>query len=228
MDIDMDSIRDNMNRYRENNRVIERMVKSLVKECCSDLDDIINKVNDAICDYQNPIIQQTGYLVPTTEKADFEKILTDFKYSETLSAFSTYSEDVVMLIWTILKIKKIAFIVSIVLLVFTIFLIANFVFTSIGYRKKEIGVLRALGARSNDIVKIFLWEGLTMALISGTLASVLLVFVTNLFNTLIMTETELIITPFILDGDATFSLFALPLGIWLLFTKEKVMMFRKI
>ena len=34
-----------------------------------------------------------------------------------------------------------------------------------------------------------------------------------------------IITPILLDGDATFSLFALPLGIWLLFTKEKVMMF---
>lgn len=34
-----------------------------------------------------------------------------------------------------------------------------------------------------------------------------------------------IITPFICDGDATFSLIALPLGIWLLFTKEKVMMF---
>ena len=34
-----------------------------------------------------------------------------------------------------------------------------------------------------------------------------------------------IITPFLLDGDATFSLIALPFGIWLLFTKEKVMMF---
>ena len=34
-----------------------------------------------------------------------------------------------------------------------------------------------------------------------------------------------IITPIILDGDCTFSLFALPVGIWLLFTKEKVMMF---
>ena len=34
-----------------------------------------------------------------------------------------------------------------------------------------------------------------------------------------------IITPIICDGDATFSLIALPLGIWLLFTKEKVMMF---
>ena len=34
-----------------------------------------------------------------------------------------------------------------------------------------------------------------------------------------------IIVPIICDGDATFSLIALPLGIWLLFTKEKVMMF---
>lgn len=34
-----------------------------------------------------------------------------------------------------------------------------------------------------------------------------------------------IITPILLDGDATLSLIALPLGIWLMFTKEKVMMF---
>lgn len=34
-----------------------------------------------------------------------------------------------------------------------------------------------------------------------------------------------IIAPILLDGDATFSLIALPLGIWLLFTKKKVMMF---
>lgn len=34
-----------------------------------------------------------------------------------------------------------------------------------------------------------------------------------------------IITPFVLDGDATTSLFALPLGIFLLLTREKVMIF---
>ena len=34
-----------------------------------------------------------------------------------------------------------------------------------------------------------------------------------------------IITPILFDGDATFSLIALPLGIWLMFTKENVMMF---
>ena len=34
-----------------------------------------------------------------------------------------------------------------------------------------------------------------------------------------------IITPILFGGDATFSLIALPLGIYLIFTKEKIMMF---
>lgn len=34
-----------------------------------------------------------------------------------------------------------------------------------------------------------------------------------------------IVAPFLLGGDATFSLFALPLGIFLLLTREKVMTF---
>ena len=34
-----------------------------------------------------------------------------------------------------------------------------------------------------------------------------------------------IVMPILLDGDGTFSIIALPFGIWLLFTKEKVMMF---
>lgn len=34
-----------------------------------------------------------------------------------------------------------------------------------------------------------------------------------------------IVTPFVLNGDATFSLVALPLGIFLLLTREKVMTF---
>lgn len=34
-----------------------------------------------------------------------------------------------------------------------------------------------------------------------------------------------IVTPFVLDGDATVSLFALPLGLFLLLTREKAMTF---
>lgn len=36
-----------------------------------------------------------------------------------------------------------------------------------------------------------------------------------------------IITPLLLDGNATFSLVAVPIGIGLIITKQKVMMFRR-
>lgn len=36
-----------------------------------------------------------------------------------------------------------------------------------------------------------------------------------------------IITPFLLDGDATFSLVAVPLGMFLILTRQKVMLLRR-
>lgn len=43
----------------------------------------------------------------------------------------------------------------------------------------------------------------------------------------VMMVTIGIIVPFLLDGDVTASLFALPLGMFLMMTKEKVMTFQK-
>ena len=40
----------------------------------------------------------------------------------------------------------------------------------------------------------------------------------------VITIAVSIVSPFLLDGDATISLIMLPLGIYVLFTKEKVLM----
>lgn len=71
-------------------------------------------------------------------------------------------------------------------------------FNSISYRKKEIGVLRALGSRSMDVMKIFLWEAFCLSIISGTIASILLVVVSNFMNSYIMAKLAVMLTtPFI-------------------------------
>ena len=49
-------------------------------------------------------------------------------------------------------------------------------------------------------------------------------YIKQRFSGAVMTAIGIII-PFVLDGDATLSLVTLPLGIFLLLTKEKVMMF---
>lgn len=56
--------------------------------------------------------------------------------------------------------------ISIVLMTFAVILTTNFIVTSVAFRKKEIGILRAIGARSMDVLKIFIWEGISLSTIS--------------------------------------------------------------
>ena len=54
---------------------------------------------------------------------------------------------------------------SIVLSVILLFFVINLISVSIKNQQKEIGILRALGARSRDIFKIFIFESLLLAVI---------------------------------------------------------------
>ena len=56
------------------------------------------------------------------------------------------------------------------LAVFASFLLMSFISTSISYKKREIGILRAVGARSSDVFKIFFSEAFIIALINFVLA----------------------------------------------------------
>lgn len=153
---------------------------------------------DLVGEYKINVLQKTGYLIPMTEYKNFKYMLETFPYNQSIQAVTPYSEEVTMLVRTIEILKNIAFWVSLVLFIFTVFLIGNFIMTSIHYRKKEIGVLRALGSRSIDVIKIFLWEGFVMSFISATISAILLVVITNLLNAMIMSGTNMILTPFIL------------------------------
>jgi putative ABC transport system permease protein len=50
--------------------------------------------------------------------------------------------------------------------------IANTMFTSVFRRKKEIGIMKALGARRKDIIGIFLLESVMLSLIGAALGAV--------------------------------------------------------
>lgn len=56
--------------------------------------------------------------------------------------------------------------------VFSSLLLMNFISVSISYKKREIGILRAVGARSSDVFKIFFSESLIIALINYALSIV--------------------------------------------------------
>ncbi len=153
--------------------------------------------NDITEDYIAKPIQQVSVLIPIDNNTNINKILKDYPYDSNLIVKSTYSDAIYGDAYYIKGLNKLFLYASLVFLIFAIFLISNFMINSIQYRKKEIGVLRALGARSVDIVKIFLLEGIIIAIISGTIASILLVIISNLCNNLFINELGTIIAPFL-------------------------------
>ncbi|MBR7098560.1 MAG: ABC transporter ATP-binding protein/permease [Clostridia bacterium] len=66
---------------------------------------------------------------------------------------------------------KIFMYVGIGFALFSALLLMNFISTSISYKKREIGVLRAVGARSSDVFKIFFSEALIIAAINFVLST---------------------------------------------------------
>jgi ABC-type antimicrobial peptide transport system permease subunit len=62
---------------------------------------------------------------------------------------------------------------TIALAVFAVFMLYNYISTSIANKRRSVGVLRGLGACGKDIFFAFLTESLIIALINGALASML-------------------------------------------------------
>ena len=154
--------------------------------------------NQLLGEYIQQPIEKSSVLYPMTSKSEFKKLSSMFPIETELAIKSTYSGTMAYEKMFFDSIKTLASYVGMVFIVFTAFLIINFMFNSISYRKKEIGVLRALGSRSLDVMKIFLWEAFCLSVISGTIASILLVVVSNFMNSYIMTKLAgMLTTPFI-------------------------------
>ena len=78
---------------------------------------------------------------------------------------STLISNLEMVDSMIKELSKVFLYVGIVLAVFAALLLSNFISISISYKKQEISILRAVGARSLDVFKIFFSESFVIAAI---------------------------------------------------------------
>ena len=84
--------------------------------------------------------------------------------------------------------SKVLFYVAIGFAVFAAVLLMNFISVSISYKKREIGVLRALGARGIDIFGIFLNESTVISVINFLLAIVATFVTCYIINTALLSS----------------------------------------
>ncbi len=78
--------------------------------------------------------------------------------------------------------------------VFSALMLANFIGTSIAYKRREIGILRAVGARSSDVFGIFFNESLLIAAINFVLATIASGVVVLILNRVIRNDYNIFIT----------------------------------
>ena len=73
-------------------------------------------------------------------------------------------------------------------------MLSNFIATSIIYKKQQIGILRAIGARGSDVYRIFFAESFVIAMINFLLSAVGTAIAVWLINFLIRNETGILVT----------------------------------
>ena len=95
----------------------------------------------------------------------------------------------------ILKVlSKVFLYIGIGFALFAALLLANFIATSISYKKQEIGILRAIGSRSADVFRIFFSESFIIAMVNFGLSVVFSALTTVLVNIIIRNSTGILIT----------------------------------
>jgi len=134
-------------------------------------------------------LTDTDYVVPNGAKYDYVYLSYDHSESKTntLAKYmnqemsktngrfylsNSLAETVEMVNETVTELSQIFLYVGIVMAVFAALLLSNFIAISISAKTREIGILRAVGARSMDVFKIFFSESFVIAIICIILSTV--------------------------------------------------------
>ncbi len=90
--------------------------------------------------------------------------------------------------------SKVLWYIGIFFAFFAALLLANFIGTSIAYKKQEIGILRAIGSRSADVFRIFFSESFLIAMINFVLSMIGTGVCTAVFNHITREQLGVLIT----------------------------------
>jgi len=91
-------------------------------------------------------------------------------------------------------VRKVFLWVGLAFVLFASLLFSNFIATSISYKKQQIGILRAIGSRSNDVFRIFFAESFCIAMINFVLSLAGTVAISAFINTSLKNSTGMLLT----------------------------------
>ena len=123
--------------------------------------------------YTVPADAKYNYLVsPTDNSMDQISAMLSTEKGTGISIQSTVYQELQMFLEMIEELEKIFLYVGLGVGVLAAFFLLNFISVSISTKRKDIGILRAVGARGSDVFKIFYAEAFIIAFICFVLACV--------------------------------------------------------
>lgn len=156
------------------------------------MDDYTYISNEFVEEY-NPVTKSISSVYIRDDNVDnLKRIFKDYKYSGisnfpngtyyTYELFGMNQNDIESVIGTYKALYKYILVISLIFVLFAILLFSNFIGTSISYAKKEIGILKALGARNKDTLKIFTIESIIIGIISWIISVIGWSYICDLLN----------------------------------------------
>lgn len=110
-------------------------------------------------------------------------------------------------------VSKVFFGIGVGFAIFAALLLSNFIANSISYKKQEIGILRAIGSRSNDVFAIFFSESLIIALVNFVLTTIGVAIIVAVINYVIRTDGGILVTVLHFGFRQVVLLFVISVGI---------------
>ena len=136
------------------------------------------------------------------DQQQLEKIFKEFPSEDSKYISRTaYSSTMDTVKKVVDKVSTIASYFAIFSLVFSIVLFTFFTMTSVNSNKKSIGILRALGAKTSDIYKVFYLESFLMGFVALILSSAGCYFAVNIANKLISSNLFINVSPIIFNPN---------------------------
>ena len=125
------------------------------------------------------------------EKTYLWGLYSNEEYDENASRISIsgrYISELQMMDEMVKSLSQVFLYVGLVFALFAILLFSNFISTSISQKKREIGILRAVGARGADVFKIFFSESFVIAFICSLISTAGTAVLCSVLNTTMAAE----------------------------------------
>lgn len=193
------------------------------------INDTENKIylsNNTLDKFMKPKSVVEKLLLQVQGEEEIKNVFENYPLDKKqMQSFTPYSEVIYSGISFMENIHDVSLFLAILFGVFAFILIINFIVVSINNNKKQIGILRALGARKMDIFKIYLYEGYLISIVPFILSIIIsLLFSTylnKLINDLLFFDIKLILfTPIVIISLILITFITIFVGV--LFTSRKI------